>query len=174
MYIGLHVQCPLYMCSADCTCAVPTVHVQCPLYMCSAHCTCAVPTVHVRSPLYMCSPHCTCAVPTVHVRCPLYMCGAHCTCAVPTVHVRCPLYMYSAHPFFLSGFNETLISRQIFEKYSNIKFHGNPSSGAELFHADRQTDVTKLTVAFRNFANTPNNMLMHTQTVNMCGSNCRL
>jgi len=74
----------------------------------------------------------------------------------------------------LSGFNETLISRQIFEKYSNIKFHGNPSSGAELFHADRQTDVTKLTVAFRNFANTPNNMLMHTQTVNMCGSNCRL
>jgi hypothetical protein len=28
--------------------------------------------------------------------------------------------------------------------------------GAELFHADRQTDM-KLTVAFLNFANTPNN-----------------
>jgi len=31
--------------------------------------------------------------------------------------------------------------------------------GAELFHvdgrSDRQTDITKLTVAFRNFANTP-------------------
>jgi hypothetical protein len=25
--------------------------------------------------------------------------------------------------------------------------------GAELFHADGQTDMTKLTVAFRNFAN---------------------
>jgi len=27
--------------------------------------------------------------------------------------------------------------------------------GAELFHADRQTDMAKLTVAFRNFANAP-------------------
>ena len=27
--------------------------------------------------------------------------------------------------------------------------------GAELFHADGQTDVTKLIVAFRNFANAP-------------------
>jgi hypothetical protein len=43
-------------------------------------------------------------------------------------------------------------SRQIFEKYSNIKFHENPSSGSRVFHADRQTDMTKLTVAFRNFA----------------------
>jgi len=29
------------------------------------------------------------------------------------------------------------------------------SVGAELFHADGQTDMTKLTVAFRNFANAP-------------------
>ena len=28
--------------------------------------------------------------------------------------------------------------------------------GAELFHADGRTDMTKLTVAFRNFANAPN------------------
>jgi len=27
--------------------------------------------------------------------------------------------------------------------------------GAELFHADGQTDMTKPVVAFRNFANTP-------------------
>jgi hypothetical protein len=27
--------------------------------------------------------------------------------------------------------------------------------GAELFHADRETDMTKLIVAFRNFANAP-------------------
>jgi len=29
--------------------------------------------------------------------------------------------------------------------------------GAELFHADGRTDTTKLTVAFRNFPNTPKN-----------------
>ena len=29
--------------------------------------------------------------------------------------------------------------------------------GAELFHADRRTDMTKLIVAFRNYANAPNN-----------------
>jgi len=27
--------------------------------------------------------------------------------------------------------------------------------GGELFHVDRQTDTTKLTVVFRNFANAP-------------------
>jgi hypothetical protein len=31
-------------------------------------------------------------------------------------------------------------ARQFFEKYWNIKFHENPSSGAELLHADGQTD----------------------------------
>jgi hypothetical protein len=29
--------------------------------------------------------------------------------------------------------------------------------GAKLFHADRQTNIIKLTVAFCNFANTPKN-----------------
>jgi hypothetical protein len=29
--------------------------------------------------------------------------------------------------------------------------------GAELFHADGETDMTKLTVAFRNFSNAPKN-----------------
>jgi len=31
----------------------------------------------------------------------------------------------------------------------------NHPVGAELFRADRQTDLTKPTVAFRNFANAP-------------------
>ena len=30
--------------------------------------------------------------------------------------------------------------------------------GAELFHADRRTDITKLVVAFRNVANAPRNV----------------
>jgi len=50
------------------------------------------------------------------------------------------------------------LSRQVFEKYSDIKINENPSiGGPDLFHAyrrtDRQTDMTKLIVAFRNFAN---------------------
>ena len=51
-------------------------------------------------------------------------------------------------------------SRQILEKYANIKFHENSSSWspAVLFGlTDGRTDMTKLTVAFHNFANAPNN-----------------
>jgi hypothetical protein len=56
-------------------------------------------------------------------------------------------------------------SRQIVEKYSNAKFYKNPSTGEQVApfrrtdgqQTDRQTDITKLTVAFQNFANAPNN-----------------
>jgi hypothetical protein len=66
------------------------------------------------------------------------------------------------HPLFLPDFN---LSRQIFEKYSNIKFMEIGSVGAELFHADgqtdrqtdRQIDMTKLIVDFQNFAKGPKN-----------------
>jgi hypothetical protein len=43
--------------------------------------------------------------------------------------------------------------RQIFEKYSVVKFNENPSNGDEFFCDHVLTDVTKLTVAFRNFGN---------------------
>jgi hypothetical protein len=54
-------------------------------------------------------------------------------------------------------------SRQIFEKYSDIKFHENPSSGSrdvprgqadthKYIHTDRQTNMTKPIVPFRNCA----------------------
>ena len=62
-------------------------------------------------------------------------------------------------PLLLSEFNEKLIFSITFEKYSNIKFHENPSSGSRLVpwgrterQTERQTDRTKLLVAFRNFA----------------------
>ena len=51
-------------------------------------------------------------------------------------------------------------SWRIFENYSNIKFHKNPSSGSRFFPAmqrDRRTDMTNLIVAFRNFVNAPKN-----------------
>ena len=44
-------------------------------------------------------------------------------------------------------------SRQILEKYSNIKFHENPSSGSRV--VPRGVKMTKLTVAFRNLGNAP-------------------
>ena len=48
-------------------------------------------------------------------------------------------------------------SRQAFEKYSNIKFHENPSSGAGMFHADGETDRHDESVPFRNVAKAPKN-----------------
>jgi hypothetical protein len=47
-------------------------------------------------------------------------------------------------------------SRHVLEKYSNIKFYGNPSSGSRVVPCGR-TDMPKLIVAFRNFANAPKN-----------------
>ena len=43
-------------------------------------------------------------------------------------------------------------SRQTFEENSNIKFHQIHLVRADLLHADGQTDMRKLMVAFRNFA----------------------
>jgi len=63
------------------------------------------------------------------------------------VHVKCPL--------FKSDYNKTnfleKFSRQIFEKYSSIKFHENPSSNSRVVPC-RRTNMTKLIVFFRNFA----------------------
>jgi hypothetical protein len=56
-----------------------------------------------------------------------------------------------------------VFSRQIFEKYSNIKFHENPSSGSRVVPSGR-TDM-KLTVAFRNFANAPKTVQVFTRRI---------
>jgi len=51
------------------------------------------------------------------------------------------------------------ISQQIFEKHSNIKFKENSSSRSRVVpcgQKDRQIDMPKLVVAFRNFANGSN------------------
>ena len=52
------------------------------------------------------------------------------------------------------------ISQQFFEKYLDIKFHENLSSGSRVVsgeQTDGLTDMTKLIVAFRKFANAPKN-----------------
>jgi hypothetical protein len=61
------------------------------------------------------------------------------------LHVKCPL--------FLSDFNKLEFSRLVFKKYSDIKFNKDLSSGSRVFSCrrlGRQTDLTKLIVAFRN------------------------
>jgi hypothetical protein len=52
--------------------------------------------------------------------------------------------------------------QQIFEKYSNIKFHENPSIGIRVVvcgYTERQT--RNLMVAFQNFAKAPNKEHIH-------------
>jgi hypothetical protein len=49
-----------------------------------------------------------------------------------------------------------LVMWATFDKTSNIKFDENPCSGSRIVPC-RQTDMTKLKAAFRNFANTHNN-----------------
>jgi hypothetical protein len=58
------------------------------------------------------------------------------------------------YPFFLPYFNETGIFSIGFSKNTQILMK-ICLLGAELFHADRRRDMMELTVAFRNYANTP-------------------
>jgi hypothetical protein len=69
------------------------------------------------------------------------------------LHVK---YRHSCHILIKLAF-----SQQIFDKSSNINLMKIRPVGAELFQGngrtDRQTDTTKLTAAFRNFAKAPKN-----------------
>ena len=65
-------------------------------------------------------------------------------------------------------------SREIFEKYSNIKFYENPSSGSLVVpcgQTERQTyirsDITKLIVAVRNFAKAPGDEIRNLRNCNL-------
>ena len=55
---------------------------------------------------------------------------------------------------YLSDFNQTWIFWQIFGKKFKYLMKIRPVGGG-LFHADGQTDMTKLTVAFSKFTNVP-------------------
>ena len=57
--------------------------------------------------------------------------------------------------YFSQILNKHEFPRYIFENYSNIKFRKNPPCGSR--RTDRQTDLTKLIVAFHNFASAPKN-----------------
>jgi hypothetical protein len=60
---------------------------------------------------------------------------------------------------FVIDINETLIfTADFFAKYSNIRFHDNPSSGEPscFMRTDRQTDIKNLMAAFRSSSNALN------------------
>jgi hypothetical protein len=69
-------------------------------------------------------------------------------------------------------------SRQLFEKYSNIKFHENSSNGIRDGQKDGRRDMTKIIVVFRNFAREPKNLsygytlynIMYSRLVQLKGS----
>ena len=67
--------------------------------------------------------------------------------------------LHVKHPLYLSDFNETWISSTYFQKTQISNFIRIRPIRAELFHAggqkDRRTVLTKLIVAFRDFANAP-------------------
>ena len=49
-------------------------------------------------------------------------------------------------------------SQKIFEEFSSIKFHENPTNGSRVIltrRTDGRTDMKKLLVAFQNFVNEP-------------------
>jgi hypothetical protein len=63
-----------------------------------------------------------------------------------STHYSCPILM------------KVEFSGQIFEKYSNFKYHEHPSITSWVFawgRTNRWTDITKLVVAFRNSAKKP-------------------
>ena len=58
------------------------------------------------------------------------------------------------YPLFVSDFNKHWVLATGFYKNPQISnFVNIRPVGTELFHADGQTDMTKLIVTFRNFAN---------------------
>ena len=70
--------------------------------------------------------------------------------------------LHVKHQLLLPDFKETWLFSTVFQKYSNIKFHRNPSGGSRVVpcgQKDRLTDMTQLIVAFRNFAKAPTNWL---------------
>ena len=84
------------------------------------------------------------------------------------LHVKCL--------FFMSDIKETWIfSTDFRNKSSNIKFHKNPSSGSRVVprgrtdgqrgsRKDGQPYMSKLAVAFRNFADAPKNSMLYPHT----------
>ena len=63
-------------------------------------------------------------------------------------------------PYSRPNLMKLVFSPQTLQKFSNIKFHGNPSGGSRVVSCGR-TDKKKLINAFLNFANVSNKTTTH-------------
>jgi hypothetical protein len=91
-------------------------------------------------------------------------CLKHFSLEVELSEIRSKVYigLRVEHALFLSDCNAIGIFSTCFRKIWNIKFRENPSSRSRVVpcgrtDGDGQTDVTKLIVAFRNFASARKN-----------------
>ena len=76
---------------------------------------------------------------------------------------KCILFFMWSTSYACQILTKLQFSHRIFEKYSSIKFHENPSSDSWVFpcgqtdrHTEGRTAMTKLIVAFRKFTTAPN------------------
>jgi hypothetical protein len=73
--------------------------------------------------------------------------------------------LHAKYPLICQVLLKLQFSRHIYEKYSNIEFYENMSSGGRVVacgRTDRLTDMTKLIVGYRSFTKAPKNSLVHT------------
>jgi hypothetical protein len=68
-------------------------------------------------------------------------------------------------PLFLSDCNGRII-----EKLSYVKFNEILPNGSSVFHADGRTEMRKIIVALRNFADSPNVPVFNGNIVSTCSS----
>jgi hypothetical protein len=73
------------------------------------------------------------------------LCLKHCSFyeELSEIWPRMYISLHVNYHLFMSAFNDTLVYGQIFEKYSNVMFHENPSSGSRVIpcgQTDGQTD----------------------------------
>jgi hypothetical protein len=81
---------------------------------------------------------------------------------------KCTYVFIWSTPYSCNALKKVEVLQQILKKCANIKFNENPSSERRVVpcwrkdwgengHTERQTDMTNIIVAFRNFSNAPEN-----------------
>jgi hypothetical protein len=76
--------------------------------------------------------------------------------------------LHVQYPLLLSEFNELEFSRQIFEKFPNIKFHENLFRGnwvTPCAGTDKQADMTKPRATLLNLANAPTDEVLYSGSI---------
>ena len=153
---------PVVLVRSSCRVPVVIVRSSCIVPVVLVRSSCIVPVVLVRSscrvPVVLVRPSCRVPVVLVRSSCRVPVVLVRSSCRVPLVLVRSSCRVPVVLVWFQSNFNFL----HIFSKNTQISdFMKIWPVGAELFHADGQTDTTKLTDAFPNFTNAPKSHTHH-------------